>query len=142
MTETRRRAGVCRRLDGVPLAIKLAAARTGVLSPEQILSRLDDRFVLLTAGRRTAPSRHCTLLATMDWSHDLLSGKEKILYHRLSVFSGRFTLGAAEAVCCGGEVGEEEVLELLSHLLDKSLVAAEERAESGVRRHRLLETIR
>jgi predicted ATPase len=129
-------------LDGGPLAIERATGRTGVLSPEQILSRLDDRFVLLTAGGRTAPSRHCTLLATMDWSHDLLSGKEKILYHRLSVFSGGFTLEAVEAVCCGGEVREEEVLELLSHLLDKSLVAVEEWAESGVRRYRLLETIR
>src|SRR5215212_1742081 len=113
MTETRRRAGVCRLLDGVPLAIELAAARTGVLSLEQILSRLDDRFALLTAGGRTTPSHHCTFLATMDWSHDLLSGMEKILYRRLSVFSGGFTLEAAEAVCCGGEVGEEEVLELL-----------------------------
>src|SRR5215217_8244670 len=138
MTEMRRRAGGTRRLDGVPLAIELAAARTGVLSPEQILSRLDDRFALLIAGGRTALSRHCTLLATLDWSHDLLSGKEKILYRRLSVFSGGFTLEAAEAVCCGGEIGEREVLAWLSRLVDKSLVLAGE--QGGEARYHLLET--
>jgi predicted ATPase len=123
-------AGVCRRLDGLPLAIELAAARTGMLSPQQILSRLDDRFALLTAGGRTAPSRHRTLLATMDWSHNLLSEEEKILFRRLSVFVGGFTLEAAEAVCSGGDV--EEVLEPLSHLLDKSLVVAREEHGAAV----------
>src|SRR5918997_4343565 len=115
-------AQVCYRLDGIPLAIELAAARTKVLSVEQIADRLDDCFGVLAAGGRTARPRHKTLHATMDWSHELLSEKEQTLFRRLSVFAGGFSLKAAESVCAGAGVERHEVLELLSHLVDKSLV--------------------
>jgi predicted ATPase/DNA-binding CsgD family transcriptional regulator len=132
-------AQVCYRLDGIPLAIELAAARTKVLSVEQIADRLDDSFGLLSAGRRTAMPRHRTLHATMDWSHDLLPEQERILFRRLSVFAGGFTLEAAESVCAGEDLERDGVLELLSHLVDKSLVIMRE--ESGEARYRLLETV-
>ena len=132
-------AQVCYRLDGMPLAIELAAARTRVLSVEQISERLDDRFVLLTGGRK-ALAHHRTLRATMDWSHELLSEEEKVLFRRLSVFAGGFTLGAAEAVCAGGGVEEAEVLDQLTSLVDKSLVLTTEQEREA--RYRLLETIR
>jgi predicted ATPase/class 3 adenylate cyclase len=133
-------AQVCRQLDGMPLAIELAAVRTKVLSVEQMAARLDDRFRLLTGGSRTALPRQQTLRATMDWSYDLLSEAERALLCRLSVFSGGFTLEAAEAVCAGNGVAEDEVLDLLSQLADKSLVMVQEQGSEV--RYRLLETIR
>jgi predicted ATPase/DNA-binding CsgD family transcriptional regulator len=133
-------AQVCRRLDGIPLAIELAAARVKVLSVEQIAARLDDSYRLLAGGSRTALPRQQTLQATIDWSHHLLSEKERILFRRLSVFMGGFTLEAAEAICAGNGIEQDEVLDLLSHLVDKSLVAVAERG--GEARYRLLETIR
>ena len=131
---------VCYRLDGIPLAIELAAARAKVLPVEQIADRLNDSFRLLAAGSRTAMPRHRTLHATMDWSRELLSWAERSLFHRLSVFAGGFSLEAAESVCIGGDVERDEVLGLLSRLVDKSLVVARE--EDGETRYRLLETIR
>jgi predicted ATPase len=166
---------LCRRLDGIPLAIELAAARLKVLSVEQIAARLDDRFRLLTGGSRTAPARQQTLLATLDWSYELLTEPERALLRRLSVFAGGFTLEAAEwvaslptdddrpptaqdegyrieggrraTVACQSVVGGQEVLDLLTELIDKSLVWAEEpgtrREAVGVEvRYRLLETTR
>ena len=133
-------AQVCYRLDGIPLAIELAAARTKVLSVEEISARLGDSFRLLAAGSRTALPRQRTLHATMDWSHELLGQKERVLFRRLSVFAGGFTLEAAESICAGEELQRDEVLELLSQLVDKSLVVAQER--DGAARYRLLETIR
>ena len=133
-------AQVCYRLDGIPLAIELAAARTKVLSVEEIAARLGDSFRLLAAGSRTAMPRQRTLHATMDWSHKLLGQKERVLFRRLSVFAGGFTLEAAESICAGEELQRDEVLELLSQLVDKSLVVAQER--DGAARYRLLETVR
>ena len=133
-------AQVCYRLDGIPLAIELAAARTKVLSVEEIADRLRDSFGVLSAGGRTAMPRQHTLHATMDWSHELLSRKERSLFRRLSVFAGGFSLEAAESVCIGEDVERDEVLGLLSHLVDKSLVVARE--EGGETRYRLLETVR
>ncbi|HEX8693340.1 MAG TPA: BTAD domain-containing putative transcriptional regulator [Longimicrobium sp.] len=133
-------ARICQRLDGLPLAIELAAARVRVLTPEQIAERLGDAFRLLTGGRRTAVPRQQTLRATMDWSYGLLSGREQKLLERLSVFAGGFTIDAAEAVCAGEEVEPFEVLDLLSALVDKSLVAMQE--QGGAARCRLLETVR
>ena len=119
-------AQVCYRLDGIPLALELAAARTKVLPVEQIADRLEDSFGLLSAGGRTAMPRHQTLHATMDWSHELLGREERVLFRRLSVFAGGFTLEAAEAVCAGEDLEREEVLGMLSRLVDKSLVAVRE----------------
>jgi predicted ATPase len=130
---------LCAGLDGMPLAIELAASRVRMLSVGQILERLDDRFRLLR-GNRTAVPRQRTLGATIEWSHELLSEKEKILFSRLSVFSGGWTLEAAEKVCAGDGVGEDEVLELLSSLVDKSLVVVA-RGDEQVR-YRMLETVR
>jgi tetratricopeptide (TPR) repeat protein len=129
---------ICARLDGIPLAIELAAARARVLSVEEIAVRLDDRFRLL-AGNRSAPPRQQTLSALMDWSHDLLTQKERILFRRLSVFSGGWTLQAAEGVCAGGSIQAAEVLDLLTYLIDKSLVIAE--PGNGIKRFHFLETI-
>ncbi|MGH3146498.1 MAG: ATP-binding protein, partial [Rubrobacter sp.] len=126
--------------DGIPLALELAAARAKVLPVEQISVRLDDCFGLLAGGGRTAMPRHKTLHATMDWSHELLDREERILFRRLSVFSGGFTLDAAESVCSGESLERDEVLGLLSHLVDKSLAVARE--EGGEARYRLLETVR
>lgn len=131
---------VCQRLDGIPLAVELAAARVKVLSVEQIADRLDDRFQLLTAGSRTAMPRHRTLRGTMDWSHDLLSEQERTLWRRLSVFAGGFTLAAAESVCAGGSIAGAQVLALLSQLVDKSLVAAEDQGQEKF--YKCPETIR
>ena len=133
-------AKICYRLDGIPLAIELAAARTKVLSTEEISERLDDCFGLLTAGNRTALPHHRTLRATMDWSHELLPEQERILFRRLSVFSGGFTLKAAESVCAGDDLERSNVLDLLSHLVDKSLVIVRENGAGT--RYRLLETVR
>ena len=133
-------AQICYQLDGIPLALELAAARAKVLSVEQLADRLDDCFGLLTAGGRTAMLRHQTLHATMDWSHELLSHDERALFRRLSVFAGGFTLEAAESVCAGEGLEPDEVLDLLANLVDKSLVVARE--EGGEARYRLLETVR
>jgi predicted ATPase/DNA-binding SARP family transcriptional activator len=133
-------ARVCRQVDGMPLAIELAAARIRTLSVEQIAARLDDCFHLLTLGSRTALPRQQTLRMTMDWSHDLLSQPERIVLRRLSVFAGGFTLEAAEAVCAGDEVQSAQMLDLLTRLVDKSLVVTEYLAADT--RYRLLETIR
>jgi predicted ATPase/uncharacterized protein HemY len=133
-------AHLCHRLDGIPLAIELAAARVRVLSVEQIATRLDDRFRLLTGGNRTALPRQQTMRAAIDWSYELLSETERVLLGRLSVFAGGFTLEAAEAICAGDPVEEWEVLDLLEQLIEKSLVIAD--PEKGETRYRLLETIR
>jgi predicted ATPase/class 3 adenylate cyclase len=133
-------AKICHRLDGIPLAIELAAARVKVLAVEQIAARLDDRFRLLTGGGRAAVLRQQTLRAAMDWSFDLLSEAERLLLRRLSVFAGGWTLEAAEAVCSRNGVDASDILDLLTQLVDKSLVIAETRG--GEARHRLLETVR
>ena len=132
---------VCRRLDGIPLAIELAAARVKILSVAQIAARLDDRFNLLMSGDRAALPRHQTLRAMVNWSYDLLSEQEQILFRRLSVFAGGFTLEAAEAVGGGIAAPSGSILETLSRLIDKSLVIAEE-APGVTMRYRLLETLR
>jgi predicted ATPase/DNA-binding CsgD family transcriptional regulator len=132
--------GLCRRLDGLPLAIELAAVRTRVLAPEQILDRLGDRFGLLTGGSRAALPRHQTLRTTIKWSYDLLTQAERTLLRRLCVFAGRFTLDDVEQVCCFGDVLVAHVLDLLSSLIDKSLVIKEDAPRSTC--YRLHETIR
>jgi non-specific serine/threonine protein kinase len=131
---------VCRRLDGMPLAIELAAARMRALSVEQIAARLDDACRLLTGGSRSALPRQQTLRAAMDWSYGLLSALEQAVFRRLSVFAGSFSLEAAEAICAGGPEDEYDVLDVLSSLIDKSLVVMEQRHRAA--RYRLLETIR
>ena len=133
-------AQVCRRLEGIPLAIELAAGRIGVLSAEQLASRLEDFLRLLTGGR-TADPRHRTLRATLEWSHELLSEAERALFRRLSVFAGGWTLEVAEEVCSGEGVEQDDVLELLSELVDKSLVVVEA-GEDRVPRFRMLEPVR
>ena len=110
-------AQICARLDGIPLALELAAARAGGMTVEQIASRLDDRFRLLTGGSRTALPRQRTLQATIDWSHDLLSAAERVLFRRLSVFAGGWTLEAAEGIAATDELQAAEVLELLPGLV-------------------------
>ncbi|NUU22797.1 MAG: hypothetical protein HOV68_14990, partial [Streptomycetaceae bacterium] len=130
---------ICRRLDGMPLAIELAAARTRSLTPTQIARRLDDRFRLLTGGSRTAMARHQTLRAVVDWSWDLLDERERAVLRRLSVFAGGATLEAAETVLPDGDlVHPDDVLDLLSGLVDKSLVDV---FGAGEPRYRMLETI-
>lgn len=131
---------ICRRLDGIPLAIELAATRVRVLSPSQIAKRLDDRFKLLTGGSRTALPRQRTLQALIDWSYDLLSEPECVLLRRLSVFSGGWTLDAAEWVTGTEPLDPYEVLDLLEQLVKKSLVQTDE--IDGRNRYRMLETIR
>jgi predicted ATPase/class 3 adenylate cyclase/DNA-binding CsgD family transcriptional regulator len=133
-------AAICVRLDGIPLALELAAARLGSLSVSEINARLDRRFRLLTTGNRTARPRHQTLRALIDWSYDLLSSEERIVLDRLSVFAGGWTLDAAEAVVEGGDVADWQVLDLLAALVGKSLVQAE--VIHGSTRYRLLETVR
>jgi len=133
-------AEICRRLDGMPLAIELAAARVRTLSVQQIAQRLDDRFHLLTGGSRTAEPRQQTLAATLDWSYTLLSGVEQKVLQRLSVFTGGWTLEAAEVVCAGDGVETAEVMDVLSNLIDKSLVIVDKADHKA--RYRLLETIR
>jgi non-specific serine/threonine protein kinase len=131
---------ICRRLDGLPLAIELAAARLRSLSLAGLADRLDQRFRLLTGGSRTAPQRQQTLQATVEWSYSLLHGAEKTLLRRLSVFAGSFDLDAAEAVCGLGDIELFDVTGLLGSLVDKSLVVAE--PAGPAMRYRLLETIR
>jgi predicted ATPase/tetratricopeptide (TPR) repeat protein len=132
---------ICRRLDGIPLALELAAARLTALSVDEIASRLHDRFRLLTGGRRTALPRQRTLRALVDWSYDLLSDDERSVLMTLSVFSGGFTLGAAEAVCGESNNRETSVLDAIDRLVAKSLLIAEQ-AQGSQSRYRLLETIR
>lgn len=133
-------AEICTRLDGIPLAIELAAARGNVLSPEEIALRLGDRFRLLTSGERDAPPRHQALEATIAWSYDLLPPAEALLFDRLAVFAGTFDLEAAEAVCSDEAVQPDEVLDLVTGLVEKSMVERVE-SEAGAR-YRLLESIR
>ncbi|MDX1612763.1 MAG: BTAD domain-containing putative transcriptional regulator [Candidatus Promineifilaceae bacterium] len=132
-------ANICWRLEGLPLAVELAAARIKVLSAEQIASRLDDSFSLLTDGSRTALPRHQTLQATIDWSYKLLSEKERTLFRRLAVFAGGWTLPAAETICSGAGIAQDEVFDLLSRLADKSLVEAQVHNEQT--RFRILQPI-
>ncbi|MES3035513.1 MAG: protein kinase [Gemmatimonadota bacterium] len=142
---------ICLRLDGIPLAIELAAARVRILSPAQILSRLDNVFSLLTGGVRTALPRHRTLRGTMEWSHELLVPRDRVLLRRLAVFSGGFSMSAAEAVCAdpadsgatsdGSErLDADDILDGVSSLVDKSLVLLD--ADGAALRYRLLETVR
>ena len=134
-------AEICSRLEGIPLAIELAAARVGTLSLEQISERLKDALGLLTRGGRTAVPRQRTLKGTLDWSYDLLSEPERGLFRRLSTFAGGWTLEASEAVGSGEGVEEGEVLDLLSGLVEKSMVVTKGSDEGGVR-YRLLEPVR
>ena len=117
---------ICRRLDGMPLAIELAAARVRALSVTEILDSLHDRFRLLTGGGRTAVRRQQTLRASVDWSHALLTEPEHVLFRRLAVFMGGFDLEAAQAVTAGGDVERYQVLDQLTLLVDKSLVVADD----------------
>ncbi|TXS02864.1 AfsR/SARP family transcriptional regulator [Streptomyces sp. col6] len=133
-------AEICRRLDGLPLAIELAAARLRMLTPQQIADRLDDRFRLLTSGSRTVLPRQQTLRAVVDWSWELLDDDERVTLRRLSVFAGGCTLEAAEAVCADGSGGAVDAARLLGSLVDKSLVVAAP-ADDGQMRYRLLETV-
>jgi predicted ATPase len=133
-------AEICRRLDGIPLAIELAAARVRVLAPRQIEQKLDERFRILTGGARTALPRQQTMRALIDWSYDLLDGREQSLLSGLSIFSGSFSLESATAVCAGDELEEFDVLDGLTSLVEKSLVVAES-SEDDTRYH-LLESMR
>jgi len=136
-------AQICRRLDGIPLALELAAARVRAMGAQQLAARLDDRFRLLTAGGRTTVPRHQTLRATMDWSFDLLSAGEQALWRRLAVFPQSFGLDAAEGVASEEAAAAGwEVLDLLAHLVDKSLVSVQDEGQNGETRYRLLETVR
>ena len=132
---------ICRQLDGMPLALELAATRLKTLSPRQIAAHLDDRFRLLTGGARTALPRQQTLRAAIDWSYDLLTEPERQVFGRLSVFAGAFTLEATEQVCAGDDVDGRDTMDLLSQLVDKSLVTIVH-DQSGEVRYRMLETIR
>jgi predicted ATPase/DNA-binding winged helix-turn-helix (wHTH) protein len=133
-------AQICYQLDGIPLALELAAARVGAMRVDQVAERLHDRFTLLTRSRRTALQRHQTLRSLIDWSHELLKEPERMLWRRLSQFAGGWTLTAAEAVCSAPPVLRDDVLELLTHLVEKSLVVLD--TQSYEPRYRLLETIR
>ena len=126
--------------DGIPLAIELAASRLHVLSVQQIGDRLDDAFKLLTEGSRTGLSHHQTLRMAMDWSYDLLSAEESLLFRKLSVFAGGFSLDAVEAICAAEDDDSPGTLDLLQHLVEKSMVVAED--YGTVARYRLLETMR
>jgi predicted ATPase len=131
---------ICQRLDGIPLALELAAARLASLSPAELADRVRDRFALLTSGSRTADARQQTLRATVDWSHDLLTPPERLLFRRLAVFRGGWTLDAAEHVVADRELPPSAVLDLLDRLVRQSLVAADRAA--GHTRYRMLETLR
>jgi predicted ATPase/DNA-binding winged helix-turn-helix (wHTH) protein len=131
---------ICRRLDGIPLAIELAAARAATLGVECLAARVDDRLSLLTDGRRTAPARHQTLRATLDWSYELLTEPERVVMRRLSGFAGDFTMEAASLTAAFGDVGPAEVVQSLASLVAKSLVVIE--VGDAAPRYRLLETMR
>lgn len=130
---------LCRRLDGMPLAIELASVRLRVLDLRQLLERLEDRFRLLGLGQRSVPSRHQTLRTAIEWSHELCTGPERALWARLSVFAGSFDLPAVEEVCAGGELTAEDVLLALVGLVDKSVL---QRVHPGGSRYRMLDTLR
>ncbi|GAA4260954.1 hypothetical protein GCM10022255_091660 [Dactylosporangium darangshiense] len=132
-------ARICRRLDGIPLALELAAVRLRAMSVEQVLERLDDRFRLLAHGNRAAASRQQTLQALIDWSYDLCTAPEQALWQRASVFSGGFELAAAEQVCAGEGIMAEDVLDLVDALVDKSILSVERHSDP---RYRMLESIR
>ena len=131
---------ICSRLDGLPLAIELAAARMRILSAGQLAGRLNDIFTVLVGGARTAPRRHQALRATLDWSHDLLAEDERTVFRRLAVFSGGFTLTAAEQVAAGSDIHPQRMLELLTQLADKSLLRVDH--ANGAARYHLLATVR
>jgi predicted ATPase/DNA-binding CsgD family transcriptional regulator len=145
-------AELCHRLDGLPLAIELAASRVRALTPQQILDRLADRFALLNRGSRTSPTRQQTLRACLDWSFDLCSKPERMLWARLSVFAGTFDLPAVEGVCADEHLPEANVLDLITGLVDKSILIRDGGADNagddpqdgpvGIVRYRMLETIR
>jgi predicted ATPase len=134
-------ARICFRLDGLPLALELAAGRLGALGPAAIAERLDDRFRLLRTGSHASPTRQQTLVATLDWSHDLLDADERTLFRRLAAFAGSFELPAVEVVCPGDGLTAEDIPDLLARLVEKSLVAVDETSPRE-RRYRLLETVR
>ena len=133
-------ARICTALDGIPLALELAAARVRSLAVEQIAARLDDRFRLLTRGSRTGLPHHQTLTAAIDWSYDLLSEPERLLFRRLAVFAGSWSLEAAEQVCAGAPLSQDDILDLLARLVDKSLVLCDQ--SDGCARYHCLETLR
>src|SRR5580765_2737059 len=133
-------ARICLRLDGLPLALELAAARLGALSTAAIAARLDDRFRLLRSGSNAAPTRQQTLTATLQWSHDLLEPDERVLLRRLAIFAGGFELESVEEVCAVEGIDASEIADVLARLVEKSLVAGEDRGRR--RRYRLLETVR
>jgi len=133
-------AEICSRLDGIPLAIELAATKSHVMNLHSLARSLDDRFKVLTDGGRTALPRHKTLSALIDWSYDLLTAQEQALFRRLGIFAGGFSLAAARAVCSGDDLGQIDILDLLSSLTDKSLVVADTAGEQE--RYRLLESTR
>ncbi len=132
---------ICTRLDGIPLAIELAAARVRLIPVDQILGRLNDRLGLLTSGSRTALPRQQTLRASIEWSYGLLTEREQMLFRRLSVFAGSFALDAVERVCSGEGIEANAVLDILGRLADKSVLIAE-KGDSGLARFILLETLR
>ena len=134
-------ADICRRLDGIPLAIELASARVKTLTVEQIAARIDDRFALLTSARHGVTSHHRTLRAALDWSYNLLSAQEQILLRRLSVFAGGCALDAVVQVCTGDGIAPEQIVDGLSSLVNKSLVVAET-LKPGEARYWMLETVR
>jgi predicted ATPase/DNA-binding NarL/FixJ family response regulator len=134
-------AGICRRLEGLPLAVELAAARLRVLSPEQIDDRLCDQLGLLTRGSRARPARQQTLRASIDWSYELCSEPERLLWARLSVFAGGFEMDAVEGICADHRLAADDLLDLLAALADKSVLIAEH-GQGGVVRYRLPETLR
>ena len=133
-------ADICRRLDGLPLAIELAAARVRSTAPVELLARLNDRFKLLRGTARNRVDHHGTLWATVEWSYQLLTEPERAVFDQLSVFAGSFDLRAAEMVCTADSIDESDVVDLLSNLVDKSMVVAERHAFGT--RYRLLETLR
>src|SRR5271154_6306246 len=133
-------ASICYRLDGIPLAIELAAPRLRSMSVEELNHRLDQRFTLLTDGSQTELPRHRTLRSMIDWSYDLLTDVEQAMLRRVSVFAGGWTLAAAEQVCAGGAIETNDVINLLESLTDKNLVATTE--HQGATRYWLLETVR
>ena len=134
-------ARICFRLDGLPLALELAAGRVGALGPAAIAERLDDRFRVLRSVSHASPTRQQTLKAALQWSHDLLEGDERTLFRRLAMFAGGFELGAVESVCACGALDRSGIADVLARLVEKSLVAADE-GSSRERRYRLLETVR
>jgi predicted ATPase/DNA-binding CsgD family transcriptional regulator len=132
-------AQICRRVEGLPLAIELAAARLAALGPEEILNRMSDRFRLLGAGLRSAPTRQRTLRASIEWSYELCTSAEQRLWARLTVFAGGFKLAAAEGVCAGNGLASEDVLDLVASLVNKSILI---RQDGGAVRYRMLDTLR